>query len=82
MSTTSSSGGAMEVRRTAAQCTRILVSMSCESQVVKVITEAHEGEIVSLAYNKTRREIFSAADGDKVIKVGRGFSQFCCMACF
>ncbi len=39
-------------------------------EVVKVIEEAHEGTIVSLAFNKSRREIFSAADGDKVIKVG------------
>lgn len=37
--------------------------------VAKVVEEAHEGEIVSLAYNKTRKEIYSAADGDKVIKV-------------
>lgn len=39
-------------------------------EVVKVISEAHEAAIVSLAYNKTRKEIYSAADGDKVIKVG------------
>ena len=38
-------------------------------EVVKVISEAHEGAIVSLAYNKTRREIYSSADGDKIIKV-------------
>jgi hypothetical protein len=37
--------------------------------VVRVINEAHEGAIVSLAYNKLRREIYSSADGDKVIKV-------------
>lgn len=38
-------------------------------EIAKVIDEAHEGEIVSLAYNKARREIYSSADGDKVIKV-------------
>jgi len=38
-------------------------------EVVRVIDEAHESEIVSLAYNRIRREIYSAADGDKVIKV-------------
>ena len=38
-------------------------------EIVKVIGEAHEGAIVALAYNKNRREIYSAADGDKVIKV-------------
>ncbi len=37
-------------------------------EVVRVIEEAHEGAIVSLAYNKARREIYSAADGDKTIK--------------
>ncbi|GAX81669.1 hypothetical protein CEUSTIGMA_g9097.t1 [Chlamydomonas eustigma] len=37
-------------------------------EVVRVIEEAHEGPIVSLAYNKARREIYSAADGDKLIK--------------
>lgn len=35
----------------------------------KVIEEAHEDEIVCLAYNQLRKEIYSAADGDKVIKV-------------
>ena len=38
-------------------------------EVVKVIEEAHESEITSITYNRTRREIFSAADGDKVIRV-------------
>ncbi|KAF5833397.1 WD40-repeat-containing domain protein, partial [Dunaliella salina] len=38
-------------------------------EVVKVIEEAHESEIVSLAYNRVRKEIYSCADGDKVIKV-------------
>lgn len=40
--------------------------------MVKVISDAHEGPIVSLAYNKLRREIYSSADGDKTIKVGHG----------
>ena len=35
-----------------------------------MIEEAHESEIVSLAYNRVRKEIYSCADGDKVIKVG------------
>jgi hypothetical protein len=38
-------------------------------EVVKVIEEAHESTITSIAFNKVRKEIFSAADGDKVIKV-------------
>jgi hypothetical protein len=38
-------------------------------EVVRVIDEAHEGPIVSLAYNKARREIYSVADGDRLIKV-------------
>lgn len=44
-------------------------------EIVTVIDEAHEGEIVSLAYCKARREIFSAADGDKVIKVSCSMSR-------
>lgn len=35
----------------------------------RVIEETHEGEVVSIAYNKQRREIYTAADGDKIIKV-------------
>ncbi|KAJ9524068.1 hypothetical protein QJQ45_022573 [Haematococcus lacustris] len=38
-------------------------------EVTRVIEEAHEGEIVSLTYNRARKEIYSSADGDKVIKV-------------
>ena len=38
-------------------------------EITKIIGEAHEGAIVALAYNRIRREIYSAADGDKVIKV-------------
>lgn len=38
-------------------------------EVIKVIEEAHESQITSLAYNKIRKEIYSSADGDKVIKV-------------
>ena len=38
-------------------------------EVVRVINEAHESDIVCLAYNKARKEIYSSADGDKVIKV-------------
>lgn len=45
--------------------------------VTRVIEEAHEGEIVSIAYNSARREIYSAADGDKVIKVSNYCSSFC-----
>ena len=46
-------------------------------EIVKVIGEAHEGAIVALAYNKIRREIYSAADGDKVIKVRHVGCLFC-----
>jgi hypothetical protein len=38
-------------------------------EVCRVIEEAHEGEIVSLTYNRARKEVYSAADGDKIIKV-------------
>eukprot|EP00201_Polytomella_parva_P021851 CAMPEP_0175043714 /NCGR_PEP_ID=MMETSP0052_2-20121109/3361_1 /TAXON_ID=51329 ORGANISM="Polytomella parva, Strain SAG 63-3" /NCGR_SAMPLE_ID=MMETSP0052_2 /ASSEMBLY_ACC=CAM_ASM_000194 /LENGTH=378 /DNA_ID=CAMNT_0016306845 /DNA_START=48 /DNA_END=1181 /DNA_ORIENTATION=- len=38
-------------------------------EVVKVIDEAHEAPITSLAFNPTRREIYSAADGDKIIRI-------------
>lgn len=38
-------------------------------EIVKVIEEAHESTITSIAFNKIRKEIYSSADGDKVIKV-------------
>ena len=38
-------------------------------EVFRVIEEAHESDIISIAYNKARREIFTSAEGDKVIKV-------------
>lgn len=38
-------------------------------EIVKVIEEAHESSITAIAYNKVRKEIYSSADGDKVIKV-------------
>jgi hypothetical protein len=45
-------------------------TLNTQAMVVsKVIEEAHEGEIVSLALNALRKEIYSAADGDKTIKV-------------
>lgn len=46
-------------------------------EVVKVIEEAHESEIVCLAYNRVRKEIYSCADGDKVIKVGALHPRTC-----
>jgi hypothetical protein len=39
--------------------------------VARVVEEAHDtGELSSIAYNMQRKEIYSSADGDKVIKVG------------
>ena len=46
-------------------------------EVKKVIEEAHESEIVSIAYNRARREIFTSADGDKVIKARCAHSCVC-----
>eukprot|EP00798_Chlamydomonas_sp_ICE-L_P013183 gene13183-30648_t len=37
-------------------------------EVVRVVEEAHDSEIISIAYNKARREIYTSAEGDKVIK--------------
>ncbi len=48
-------------------------------EIVKVIEEAHEGEIVSLAYNKARKEIFSSAEGEKVIKASSSNLVHACM---
>jgi hypothetical protein len=38
-------------------------------EIVRVVEQAHESEIVSLAYNRARKEIYSCADGDRTIKV-------------
>lgn len=46
-------------------------------EVVKVVEETHESEIVSITYNKARREIFTSADGDKVIKVTSHAARIC-----
>lgn len=40
-------------------------------EVVQVIANAHEDSITSIAYNRVKREVFSAAEGDKAIKVSR-----------
>ena len=38
-------------------------------EVIQVIGGAHEDSIVSLAYNRVKREVYSVAEGDKAIKV-------------
>ncbi|KAG2444756.1 hypothetical protein HXX76_001500 [Chlamydomonas incerta] len=38
-------------------------------EVVKVVDEAHESPISSIAYNRVLKELYSSADGDKVIRV-------------
>ena len=51
-------------------------------EIQKVVEEVHEGEITSIAYNKFRKEIYTSADGDKLIKVyrfRRGRWSGCCV---
>jgi hypothetical protein len=44
-------------------------------EIIKVVPEAHDSPISSIAYNKTLKELYSSADGDKVIKVGLRTAQ-------
>lgn len=37
-------------------------------EVIKVVDEAHESPISSIAYNRVLKELYSSADGDKVIR--------------
>lgn len=38
-------------------------------EIIRVIANAHEDSITSIAYNRVKREIYTAAEGDKAIKV-------------
>jgi hypothetical protein len=38
-------------------------------QIVQVINNAHEDSIVAIAYDGQRKEIYTASEGDRVIKV-------------
>ncbi|EFJ43514.1 hypothetical protein VOLCADRAFT_119046 [Volvox carteri f. nagariensis] len=38
-------------------------------EIIKVVEEAHESPVSSIAYNRVLKELYSSADGDKVIRV-------------
>lgn len=38
-------------------------------EIVRVVEEVHEGEVTCIAYNKFRKEVYTSADGEKLIKV-------------
>lgn len=41
-------------------------------EVMRSMEEAHEAPISSVAYNRVLKELYSSADGDKVIRVRPG----------
>lgn len=43
--------------------------------IIQTICNAHEDSITSIAYNRLKREVFTAADGDKAIKASTGQNQ-------
>jgi hypothetical protein len=52
-------------------------------QIVQVINNAHEDSVVAIAYDSQRKEIYTASEGDRLIKVlVSRLHQLCTVACF
>ena len=54
-------------------CSHIILIDAMAMEVTGVFATGHEDSIVALAFNRAKKEIFSAAQGDKRIHVALDF---------